>query len=452
MDHKQIEAFIKQTRHRFEMELATLVEIPTVSMDPEHRSDIERGADLACRILRDAGAKAEKVPTSGHPVVVGEFPINPSAPTLTIYNHLDVQPADPAEWHYPPFRFIRDENIYRGRGTTDDKGPALTALAAARYALEKEIPLNIRFIWEFEEEIGSPHFDEFLKIRGPKMLTDSVLVSDTIWIARNRPAVAYALRGLAAARLVLETGTKDVHSGLTGGLARNPVGELCDVIAKCYDARTGRVKIPGFYGSVKKPTKKELDSFRKSGFNMNSFKRAHELKGLRKVAASQAMTQVWSQPTFEVHGITGGYQGPGVKTIVPARAEAKVSMRLVPNMQPNKAIAQLKAFVKKVHPDVKVIPEHGMAPFLGDFTGPYADAARTALKFAFGREPAFVREGGSIGAVLSLERQFKCPIVMMGLSLPEHGYHCPNEYFDWGQAHGGIKAFVRYFEEISTLF
>lgn len=452
VDVKKLDAFIKANRRRFEDELSSLVEIPTVSMDPAYRLDIERGADAAVRILRDAGAKAEKVPTAGNPIVVGDFYQSAAAPTVTIYNHLDVQPADPAEWNYTPFAFVRRDDTYGGRGTTDDKGPAMTALAAVRYALEQAIPINVRFVWELEEEIGSPSFEGFLAERASRMLTDSVLVSDTIWISRQRPAVAYALRGLVSAVLTLETGKKDVHSGLVGGLARNPIGELCEVISRCYDARTGRVKIPGFYDRVRRPTKKEIESFARSGFKVDAFKSAHELRSLRKVAAREAPQRIWTTPTFEVHGIKGGYQGPGVKTVVPARAEAKVSMRLVPEMRPAEIFEKLRRFVKKLHPEVEVTLDSQMEPYLGEFSGPYPDAARESLRFGFGKEPAFVREGGSIGAVLAMQKHWHCPIILMGLSLPEHGYHCPNETYDWGQASGGIRTFAKYFERISGLF
>src|SRR5437867_2393708 len=212
LDRTRLAKYVDDTRSYFEETLAAMVEVPTVSSDPARRGDIERGADLACQILRDAGASPEKVATKGNPVVIAEFPSDPARPTVTIYNHMDVQPADPEEWKTKePFRFHREDGRYGGRGTTDDKGPGLTALMAARYASRNGIPLNIRFVWEFEEEIGSPSFEEFLEKRGAGLKTDSVVVSDTIWIARGKPAVPYGLRGLQGALLTLETGAKDVH-------------------------------------------------------------------------------------------------------------------------------------------------------------------------------------------------------------------------------------------------
>jgi acetylornithine deacetylase/succinyl-diaminopimelate desuccinylase-like protein len=450
-DPDHLQNYIEANRPRFEEMLSAVVEIPSVSMEAERRDDIERCADLACQLLRDSGADAEKVPTKGFPVVVGTFPFDPSRPTVTIYNHMDVQPAKPSEWERPPFTFTVEGDTYYGRGTTDDKGPALTALMAARYANENDMPLNIRFVWECEEEIGSPHFEAFLREKGPGLGTDSILVSDTIWISRKRPAVPYGLRGLQGVLLCLETGTKDVHSGTTGGIARNPIGELADVIIKCYDPGTGRVRIPGFYDDVRRLTKLEAESFVKSGFKLSNFKAAHELKKIRKLDPKKAMRKIWSEPTFEVHGLTGGHMEEGLKTIVPARAEAKITMRLVPDMKPAKTVRLLKQFVKKINPDVVVKVEHAADAFLGEFTGPYADAAREALKFGFGAEPAFIREGGSIGAVVSMKRFWKRPLMMIGLSLPEHGYHAVNENFDWGQTAGGVKALVKYFDLISRI-
>jgi acetylornithine deacetylase/succinyl-diaminopimelate desuccinylase-like protein len=265
--------------------------------------------------------------------------------------------------------------------------------------------------------------------------------------------VPYGLRGLQTFLFSLETHAKDVHSGLTGGVARNPIGELCQVVSDCYDAQTGRVKIPGFYDEVRAATKAEIESFLKSGFSAKGYKKAHELKTIRPNMKDDAavLRAFMAEPTFEVHGIVGGYSGPGIKTIVPHRAEVKISTRLVPNQNPDKIARLIRDFVKKKNPDVKVEAIQKLEPFLGDFTGPYADAARAAMKFAFGKEPAFTREGGSIGAVVTMQKHLRAPITFLGLSLPEHGYHAKNENYDWEQTSGGIKMFVRYFEEIARL-
>jgi acetylornithine deacetylase/succinyl-diaminopimelate desuccinylase-like protein len=446
-----INEYVESIRPEFEAKLQEWVEIPTVSAEPEHKSDIDRGADAAVQYLRRLGADAEKIATPGNPVVVGKFITDRNWPTVTIYNHLDVQPANEPQWLRPPFVFHKEGDRYIGRGSTDDKGPALTALFGARYAFEQKIPINFQFIWELEEEIGSPNFEHFMKSNARTLKTNSVVVSDTIWIARGKPAIAYGLRGLAPMRLILETGTKDVHSGVTGGAARNPITELCQLIAECYDVRKGLVRIPGFYDDVAKLSKTEIDNFLASGFSVKQFKRAHELKTIRDGDEADIASRLWARPTFEVHGIVGGYTGPGVKTAIPYRAEAKVSMRLVPNQDAARIVKIVKAFIKEHNPDVQVIPESVLKPYVGPHSGPYADAACDAMQAAFGKKPAFVREGGSIGAVVTMQQHLKGPIVFLGLSLPEHGYHAPNENFDWQQASGGMRMFARYFETLARL-
>jgi len=425
-----------------------MVEVPSISMDSSHKGDIRRVADLAVQYLVEMGAKAQVVETGGYPIVSGGWTAGAEYPTVTIYNHLDVQPAEEPEWKHPPFAFRNRHGLYQGRGATDDKGPALTALFGARYVIEQGVPINIRFLWELEEEIGSPHFSVGLRDHTAVPKPDSVIVSDTIWISKNRPAVPYGLRGLLGARLTLRTGEKDAHSGVTGGAARNPLAELMEVANACLDARTGRVKMPGFYADVVEPSKEEIKSFLKSGFQINRFKEAYGFRSLRTQDPADVMRRIWASPTFEIHGLSGGYQGQGIKTVVPGHAELKVSMRLVPNQRPESVFALLKKHVAKVNPDVTVEREGMLHPYKGSFSGPYVDCVKRAIRAGFGKDPAFVREGGSIGAVVTMQNTWKVPILFMGLSLPEHGYHAPNEYYDWGQASGGMKAFAHYFEQL----
>ncbi len=327
----------------------------------------------------------------------------------------------------------------------------MSALLGARYALDQGAKLNIRFLWELEEEVGSPNFADALKDKAAFPAPDSVVVSDTIWISKSQPAMAYGLRGLLAVKLSLRTGTVGAHSGLTGGAARNPLAELCDLAHACVDARTGKVKIPGFYDDVVLPTKAEIAGFLKSGFKVKPFMKAYGFESLRTSDPAEVVRRIWASPTFEVHGLAGGYQGPGVKTVVPAQGELKVSMRLVPNQRPEKIFKLFKRFVAKYNPNVKVEANGMLEPYRGVTEGPYADAARRAMRAAFGKDPALIREGGSIGAIVTMQRAWKAPILFLGLSLPEHGYHAPNEYFDWGQASGGMKAFAHYFEELAKM-
>jgi acetylornithine deacetylase/succinyl-diaminopimelate desuccinylase-like protein len=430
--------------------LGQMVEIPSISMDPDHAVDTRRMASVAADFLKDMGGEVELVETQGHPVVTGGWTVGRHYPTVIVYNHLDVQPAQEPEWRHPPFAFRNEDGVYRGRGATDDKGPALAALLAARYAVERGTRLNIRFVWELEEEIGSPNFPEALSGRRiPR--PDSVVVSDTIWVAKGRPAMPAGLRGLVAATLSLRTGEVGAHSGVTGGAARNPLTELCALAHACVDARSGRVKIPGFYDRVIPPTKAELDGFGRSGFTVSRFKRAHQFRTLRVSGAREVMRRIWAEPTFEVHGLVGGYTGAGVKTVVPAWGELKISMRLVPDQRPDHIVRLLKRFIRSQNSDVKVTVEGRLEPFRGVESGPYAEAAKGAMRAGFGKTPVFTREGGSIGAVSVMDRAWKVPILFMGLSLPEHGYHAPNEYFDWGQASGGMRAFAAYFDELANM-
>lgn len=451
INDRQLDTFVRDTRRRFEDLLGQMVEVPSISMDSSRADDMRSMAKLAVQYLNDLGAEAQIVETGGYPIISGGWITGAKYPTVTIYNHLDVQPAQEPEWKQAPFAFKKDDGIYRGRGATDDKGPALTALLGAHYAVEQGLPINIRFLWELEEEIGSPHFAAGLKNRAAIPRPDSVVVSDTIWIAKGQPAIPYGLRGLLGARLTLRTGTKDAHSGVTGGAARNPLAELMEVAHSCFDAKTGRVKIKGFYDDVTEPTKQEMKSFLKCGFQVKHFKDAYGFLSLRTQDPTEIMRRIWGAPTFEIHGLSGGYQGQGIKTVVPGHGELKISMRLVPNQVPEKVFTLLKRHVASINPHVKVEREGMLHPFNGSFAGPYVDCVRQAVKSGFGKEPAFVREGGSIGAVVTMQKAWKVPILFLGLSLPEHGYHAPNEYYDWGQASGGMRAFAHYFSKLAQM-
>src|SRR5688572_31575759 len=454
LNRDQLFSFAKNHRQEYEDLLKRFVETPTVSVDPAHAADIKAGLDLTVDTLRKYGGtvdvyKIEK----GNPVVHGVFGKSPNAPTVTVYNHMDVQPAskETEPWDTEPFVMTTKGDSYFGRGTTDDKGPALAALFGARAALEANVPVNIRFLWEFEEEIGSPNFEKIISKAAPNLQTDSVVVSDTVWVSRNRPASSAGLRGLMGFILTLETASVDTHSGETGGASRNPIAELMQLVCDIYDVKTGKVKIKGFYDDVIPPSKKELQDWANSGFTTQAFKKAHHLKKMRTEDPLEVMKRIWGMPTLEIHGVVGGYQGPGLKSIVPPRAEVKASCRLVPVQDPVKIQKLLAAAIKEKNPDVKIRFEHAAPAFRTVLEGPLPQALKRAVKFSFGKEAVFVRDGGTIGAMTSIERVLKCPVLFLGLSLPEHGYHAPNENFDWQQASGGMVAFAKYFEEIANL-
>ena len=447
-------SFANSHREEFEALLKRFVETPTVSVDPNHAEDIKKGVELTAETLEGYGGKVEIYRAEkGNPVIHCVFGNDQSRPTVTVYNHIDVQPAskETEPWNTEPFEFTKKGDTYYGRGTTDDKGPALSALFGARAAIEADVPVNIRFLWEFEEEIGSPNFEKIISKAAPNLKTDSVVVSDTVWVSRNRPASSAGLRGLLGFILTLETATVDTHSGETGGASRNPIAELMQLLTDIYDVRTGKVKIRGFYDDVIPPSKKELQDWANSGFTTQAFKKAHHLKKMRSEDPLEVMKRIWGMPTLEVHGIVGGYQGHGLKSIVPPRAELKASCRLVPAQDPAKLKKLITAAVKERNPDVNIQFESAAPAFRTVLEGELPQALKRAIKFSFGKEAVFVRDGGTIGAMTSIEKVLNCPVLFLGLSLPEHGYHAPNENFDWQQASGGMVAFAKYFEEIANL-
>ncbi len=449
LSREALATFANEHRTPFEEHLKTLVEIPSVSPSPDHRADCFRVAEAAEALLNTLGAKAQVLKTKGTPLVLGELFHSKEAPTVTIYNHLDVQPANEPEWKTEPFRFINEGGVYRGRGTTDDKGPALSALYGALAAHQAGLPINIKFLWETEEEIGSPNFKDALIEHRDLLDTDSVVVSDTIWLTRGKPSTPAGLRGLVSFTISLETAAHDLHSGLVGGAARNPLTELSWLIGKMVRGKTGEVKIPGFYEQVERISKRERKDFLASGFSVQTFQQDHEIRSLRHDDPLEVMESIWARPTLEVHGIVGGYTGPGVKSAVPGRAEAKLSCRLVPNMGCEDTLALISSFVKQRLPDAVIQMEASLEPYRGRTTGLFAEAVRDAYHFAFGSAPAFTREGGSIGAVPTMEQVLGTEVYFLGLSLPEHGYHAPNENYDWEQASGGIPLFARYFQTLS---
>ena len=454
LSRDELLSFANNHRQEYEGLLRQFVETPTISNDPAHLGDIQKGVELTVATLEQFGGKAEVIKADkGNPTVHGVFDVDSSLPTVTVYNHMDVQPAskETEPWNTEPFVMTVQGDTYFGRGTTDDKGPALAALYGARAAREANVPVNIRFLWEFEEEIGSPNFEKIISKASANLRTESVVVSDTVWVSRERPANSAGLRGLLGFILTLETGTTDTHSGEVGGAARNPLGELMKVACELFDPVTGRVKVKGFYDDVIPPSKKELQDWANCGFSTRAFKKAHHLKSLRVENDLDVMRRIWGMPTMEIHGLVGGYQGPGLKSIVPPRGELKMSCRLVPGQNPKKIGRQIQAMVKEKNRDVKIHFESMAPAFRASVEGPLPDALKRAVKFAFKKDAVFVRDGGTIGAMTSIQKVLKCPIMFLGLSLPEHGYHAPNENFDWQQASGGMVAFAKYFEEISLL-
>jgi acetylornithine deacetylase/succinyl-diaminopimelate desuccinylase-like protein len=442
-------ALTEESEPWFRANLRTLVEHPTVSPGRPNDAAIREGVLAALEIMRQAGAKAELVETSATPAVVGRFAHANPAFRVLCYNHLDVQPANAEQWtQSDPFKFEIEEHpergfLYRGRGATDDKGPALCALRAAELAHQHGLPIEIGFVWESEEETGSINFGEIVAAKRDQLGCDAVIVSDTIWPHADQPAISTALRGLLLLELRLRTAAKEVHSGLTGGAARNPVRELCEVATAIHSASFWK-------DGVVNPSAEETEGYAVSGFDLAYFKNAHSLEKLETEIPLEIMLRLWARPTFEIHGIAGGYHGPGVKTVVPNAAELKASFRLVAGQEATRIAERLHEFVSALNPDIEVDTTEHLAPYRGADSGRVHEAIARGMEAAFGRYPVVVREGGSIGAVPVMDAELGVPVHFLPLSLPDHGYHAPNEYFDWRQARGGIEAFARAFAELAS--
>lgn len=454
LDTAEIEAWVEEGRERFLADLKRIVELPSVSSEPERADDIRAVAELARGYLEEAGATSRIVETGGNPVVFGRIEGDPAWPTVAIYNHLDVQPAEKGKdgWTRDPWVFTEEGGRYYSRGTTDDKGPALAGLWAVKLSRELGQRVNVEFFWELEEEIGSPHFHEAvqaLKDEGASK-ADSVVVSDTIWVAAGKPAVTRTLRGLVTVMVRLRAGKKDTHSGLCGGPVLNPLTELAALVAATCDSKTGAITIDGFAETWTPPSEEELDGFVASGFDVAAYKEMHGLELLRSEDVREVTAAIWARPTFEVHGITGGYHGPGVKTVVPPEAEAKVSFRLVPGQDPEEVYRLFVEHATRFNPAFTFEREAACKPYAPSAMGDAKlEALVEAMEYGFGKRPVFVNSGGSIGAVLVLEEILGVPVLFLPLSLPEDGYHGPDESFAWEQVPGGIKSYLRYFERIA---
>lgn len=432
----------------FREQLRTLVEHRTVSPGKTDDVAIRAGAAAACDIMREVGAQAELVECSGTPSVLARFAHPKPKARIVVYNHLDVQPADGGGWtQADPFVMgvrphAEREWLYDGRGTTDDKGPGLCALLAASWAARSGLPIDVTILWETEEEIGSPHFHEVVQAKREQLACDAVIVSDTIWPSASQPAISIGLRGSLQAILRLRTAGKAAHSGLVGGAARNPVRELAAIATTIHGARF-------WHEGVVPPPPADIEGFLRSGFDLEYFKAAHDLQRLETDVPLEVMLRIWARPTFEVHGLTGGYTGPGVKTIVPHEAELKLSFRLVPDQDPRALGQRLIEFVRALDPAVDVEISGFLEPYRGPTEGPVHEAIAAAFTEVTGRAPVNVREGGSIGAVPIMADLLGVPVHFLPLSLPEHGYHAPNERFDWKQAKLGITTFAKVFERLA---
>jgi acetylornithine deacetylase/succinyl-diaminopimelate desuccinylase-like protein len=447
--------FININRDRYLEELKALLAIPSISALPQHAADVKRCAEWCADEMRRIGLENVRlVATPGNPVVCGEWVGAPGAPTLLFYGHYDVQPVDPLElWESPPFEAtIRDGEIY-ARGSADDKGQVFMHVKAVEAHLKQNgrLPVNIKFILEGEEEVGSENLDGFVRAHKNELAADVVVISDSPMFDRGVPSICYGLRGLVYYQLDLRGSSTDLHSGSFGGAVANPAFVLAQLLAQMKD-RGGRIKIPGFYDDVVPLRQEERDAWTKLPFNEKKYRKDFGIPKLFGESGYTTLERTWARPTFEVNGLLSGFTGEGAKTVLPAVAMAKVSMRLVPNQDPNKIAELFEAYVKKITPktvELKITRMHGGRPWMTSFDNPFVQAAGRAIEKGFGKAPVFTREGGSIPVVSTFQEELGLPSVLFGVGLPDENAHAPNEKLDVSNFHNGIIASAYLYEEIA---
>ena len=448
--------FINTHRDRHVDELRDWLAIPSISALPEHAGDVRRAAEWASAEMTRIGLREVRlIDTPGNPVVYGEWLGAPGAPTILFYGHYDVQPVDPLDlWQSPPFEAtVRDGEIF-ARGAADDKGQVFMHFKAieAHMTQAGRLPVNMKIILEGEEEVGSSHLDAFIRENHALLGADVVVISDTSMFERGVPSLCYGLRGLAYLQVNLRGSNTDLHSGQFGGALANPAFVLAQLLAQMKD-RGGRVKIPGFYDDVRPLGDPERAEFKKLPFNETRFRKGLGVPRLFGESGYTTLERLSARPTFEVNGLLSGFTGEGAKTVLPATAMAKVSMRLVPDQDPDRIAQLFTEHVKKIAPKtvaVEVIRMHGGKPWMATLDNPYVRAAGRAIEHGFGQAPVYMREGGSIPVVATFQDVLGLPSVLFGVGLPDDRIHAPNEKLDLVNFHNGIIASAVLYEEIAA--
>jgi acetylornithine deacetylase/succinyl-diaminopimelate desuccinylase-like protein len=446
--------YINTGRDRFVAELKHYLAIPSISALPQHAGDVRRAADFSLDELKRVGMEHAKLyETPGNPVVYADWLGAPGAPTILFYGHYDVQPVDPLNlWISPPFEAtIRDGEIY-ARGSADDKGQVFMHFKAIEAHLKQtgKLPVNIKVILEGEEEVGSQNLDDFVHAHKQELAADVVVISDSPMFDRGVPSICYGLRGLCYFQIDLRGTASDLHSGSFGGAVANPAFVLTQILAQMKD-KSGRIKIPGFYDDVSPLSPEERAEYGKLPFSEKRYRKELGAPKLFGETGYSTMERVWGRPTFEVNGVLSGFTGEGAKTVIPAVAMAKVSMRLVPNQDPKKIGDLFEAYLQKVTPktvELKVTRMQGGKPWVTDFNSAYVQAAARAIEQAFGQRPVFTREGGSIPVVSTFQEVLGLPTVLFGIGLPDENAHAPNEKLDLSNFHNGIIASAMLYDEI----
>ncbi len=436
-------------------ELFEFLRIPSVSARSEHKADVARAADWLAAKLSAAGMKAEVFPTEGHPIVIGEWRgAGASASTYLVYGHYDVQPVEPLElWHSPPFEpTIRDGRIY-ARGSVDDKGQLYLHVKAlqAHLATNGALPVNVIVLAEGEEEVGSEHLSAFVQQHADRLACDGVIISDSAMFAPGLPSILFSLRGLAYLQIDVQGPASDLHSGSYGGAVVNPATALARIIASFHDENR-RVAVEGFYDKVVEWEDAVRQQIRALPFSEEGFREEAGAPALGGEKGYSTLERIWTRPTLEVNGLLSGYTGEGAKTVLPSKAMAKVSCRLVPDQSPDEIAALVTDHVRRMAPPevtVTVTPLHHGRPWRAALEGPLFDAGRRALKRAFGKEPVLTGEGGSIPVVGDFQRILGAPVLLMGFGLPGENAHAPDEWMAVENFEKGMVAAARLWEELA---
>ncbi|HTZ56900.1 MAG TPA: dipeptidase [Acidobacteriaceae bacterium] len=448
--------FARNQQARFLEELKALLRIPSISTLPEHRGDVRSAAESLAREMERIGLEHVRViETTGHPLVYGDWLHAAGKPTCLSYGHYDVQPPDPLdEWVTPPFEPTeRSGNLY-ARGAVDDKGQMFMHLKALESLFQTSggrLPINVRVILEGEEEVGGEGISQFVREHPEQLQADFALVSDTEMFAPGLPTLCVGLRGMIYTELEAQGARTDLHSGIYGGAAPNPFNALAQVIAALKDPE-GHIRIPGFYDRVTAPSADELSAWKSLPFDEEEYRKSEV--GSRELTGEpgfSVLERTWARPTMDVHGMPGGFTGAGAKTVIPAKATAKISFRLVPDMDPQESFGLYKNYVEALQPqgiEVKVRLIHSGDPIVVSTDNRYIKAATDALHQVFGKETVFIRSGGSIPIVGAFERYLKIPTVMMGFGLPDDNLHAPNEKFHIPNFYRGIESVILLFEEL----
>ena len=444
--------YIDANKEKFKDQLFELLRIPSISTSSAHKKDIRSAAEYLKDKLKALDLdRSEIFETEGNPIVYGELTTDQSKPTVLVYGHYDVQPPDPVDlWETAPFEpTVRDGNIY-ARGASDDKGQSFTHIKALEAYRESgtDFPVNIKYILEGEEEVGSPHLVPFIKSHQDLLACDMVLISDTAMFAKDTPSITYGLRGLAYMEMELTGPNRDLHSGVYGGAVENPANVLCEIIAKLKDEK-GVIQIPGFYDEVKELSDEDRAAYKKLPFDEKKYKKDLGLQDLHGEEGYSTLERASARPTLDVNGLWGGYQGEGAKTVLPSKAGAKVSMRLVPDQDPERIAQIFEEYVKALAPDtvtIEVTEHHGGHPSITDLSFYGLQAAAKAFEDVYGKEPLFAREGGSIPIVADFQKILGVQSILMGFGLNSDAIHSPNEKFSLEDFYRGIRTSAKFFE------